>query len=106
MQKSIQKEKKAPVIPVIALMAGGLAVMLVLLLTPWNIVPVQVTENITVLAITENGCVGESELGVSVVVADCAANIGDVIPATFFVPAMEQNGYYDRINAKLAMVEP
>jgi hypothetical protein len=29
-----------------------------------------------------------------------------VVSATFFVPAMEKNGYYDRIESKLAMVEP
>ena len=106
MQESIQKDKKAPVIPVISLMAGGLAVMLIFLLTPWNLVPTQVTEDVTVLAITEHGCVGESVLGVSVVVPECSAQVGDVISATFNVPAMEINGFYDRIETKLAIVEP
>jgi hypothetical protein len=106
MQNSIQKEKKSPVIRTIALIAGGLAVALVLTITPWNIIPTEVTENVTVIAITEHGCVGESELGVSVVVPECTAQIGDVVSATFFVPAMEKNGYYDRIESKLAMVEP
>lgn len=106
MQESIQKEKKAPVIPVIALMAAGLAVMLVLLLTPWNLVPTQITENVTVLAVTEYGCVGESELGVSVVVPECSANVGDTVTATFNVPAMEQNGYYDKVQERLTYVEP
>jgi hypothetical protein len=106
MQNSIQKEKKSPVIRTIALIAGGLAVALVLTITPWNIIPTEVTENVTVIAITKHGCVGESELGVSVVVPECTAQIGDVVSATFFVPAMEKNGYYDRIESKLAMVEP
>ena len=105
MQEGIQ-EKKAPVIPVIALMAGGLAVVMVMTLMPWNIAPTQVTEDVTVLAITEHGCVGESMLGVSVVVSDCSAAVGDVVSATFNVPAMEINGYYDRIYAKLAVMEP
>ena len=105
-QQSTQKEKKSPVIPVIALMAGGLAVMLVLLLTPWNFVPVQVTEDITVMAITEDGCVGESVYGVSVVVSDCSAQIGDVISASFYVPAMEQNGFYDKVQERVLAVEP
>ena len=100
------QEKKSPVIPVIALMAGGLALVMVMTLTPWNIAPTQVTEDVTVLAITEHGCVGESQLGVSVVVSDCSAQVGDVVSATFNVPAMEINGYYDRIQAKLAVVEP
>jgi hypothetical protein len=94
MQNSIQKEKKPPVIKTIALIAAGLTV------------PTEVTENVTVLAITEHGCVGESELGVSVVVPECTSQVGEVVSATFFVPAMEKNGYYDRIESKLAMVEP
>ena len=106
MQQTIQKEKKSPVIPVIGLMAGGLAVMLILLLTPWNLVPTQVTEDVTIHAVTEYGCVGESQLGVSVVVEGCTAKVGDVVSATFNVPAMAQNGYYDRIEAKLTMVQP
>jgi len=101
-----QKEKKSPVIPVIALMAGGLAVMLVLLLAPWNFVPVLVTEDITVMAITDFGCVGESVYGVSVVVPDCSAQIGDVISASFYVPAMEQNGFYDKVQERVIAVEP
>lgn len=106
MQKPIQEQKKSPVIKTIALMAGGLAVILVFTLTPWNLIPTEVTENVTVLAITEHGCVGESELGVSVVISECSAQIGEVVPATFRVPAMEINGFYDRIEEKVAMVEP
>ena len=105
-QKSIPKEKKSPVIPVIALIAGGLAVMLILLLTPWNFVPVEVTEDITVLDITEHGCVGESAYGVSVVVPECSAQIGDVISASFYIPAMEQNGFYDKVQERVLAVEP
>ena len=99
-------EKKPPVIPIIALMAGGLAVVLILTLSVWNIIPQQVTEDVTVLAVTQYGCVGESELGVSVVVSPCSAQVGDTVSATFYVPAMVQNGYYDRINEKISMVEP
>ena len=106
MQQTTQKEKKSPVIPVIGVIGGGLAVMLVLLLTPWNFVPVQVTEDITVLAVTEYGCVGESQYGISVVVSGCDANVGDVVSASFNVPAMKVNGYYDRIQEKIAMIEP
>lgn len=106
MQKTNQIEKKPPVIPVIALMAGGLAVMLVLLLSPWNFVPVQVTEDITIIAVTGHGCVGESQYGVSVVVSECNANVGDVIAATFYVPAMEVNGFYDKVHERIAVIEP
>lgn len=106
MQETKQKEKKSPVLRTMAIIGAGLAVALVMTITPWNIFPVEVTEQVTVLAITEHGCVGESELGVSVVVSECSAQVGDIVSATFFVPAMEQNGYYDKIETRLALVEP
>jgi len=106
MKQITQKEKKSPILPVIGLMAGGLAVMMILLLTPWNFFPEQVTENITVLAITEHGCVGESVYGVSVVVSQCDAEVGDVISATFNIPAMEVNGYYDKVYERMVVIEP
>ena len=105
MQKTIE-EKKSPVIPVIALIAGGVAVVMVMTVMPWNIFPTQITEDVTVIAITEHGCVGESQYGVSVVVPECSAQVGGVVSAVFNVPAMVQNGYYERIQAKLAIVEP
>ena len=78
--------------------------MLVLTGTPWNLVPTLVTEDVTVITVTDYGCVGESVLGRSVVVSDCNAKTGDVISATFYIPAIEINGYYDRVREKLAMV--
>lgn len=101
-----KSKKKPPVIPVIALMAGGLAIMLILLLTPWNFVPVEVTEDITILEVTKNGCVGESVYGVSVVVSECSAQVGDVVSASFYVPAMEVNGFYDKVQERVMAVEP
>ena len=102
----IHEQKKSPVIKTMALIAGGLAVILVFTLSPWNLIPTEVTEDVTVLAIIEQGCVGESNLGVSVVIPNCSANVGEVVSATFKVPAMEINGFYDRIEGKLAVVEP
>ena len=77
-----------------------------LLLTPWNFVPVQITEDVTVIANTEHGCVGESQYGISVVVPECSAQIGDIVSATFYVPAMELNGYYDKVQDRVEMVQP
>ena len=102
----IHQQKKSPVIKTISLIAAGLAVVLVFTLTPWNLVPTEVTEEVVVLAITEHGCVGESELGVSVVVPNCSAKVGEVVLATFKIPAMEVNGFYDKFEGRLAMVEP
>ena len=106
MQKPVYNQSKSPKIKTIALIAGGLAVVLFFTITPWNLIPTQITEDVTVLAITEDGCVGESKLGVSVIVPECTAEIGEMVSATFKVPAMEINGFYDRIEGKLTMVEP
>ena len=101
-----QKQKKPPRLAIISLMAAGTAVILVFTLTPWNFIPVEVTEDVTVLAITEHGCVGESQYGTSVVVPGCDARVGDVVSATFNVPSMELNGYYDRLQDRVGMVQP
>ncbi|MDH5463150.1 MAG: hypothetical protein OEY17_05135 [Nitrosopumilus sp.] len=91
---------------IMTLLIAGLSVAIVFTVTPWNIIPTQVTENVTVLAVTEHGCVGESQYGVSVVVPECSAQVGDIVSATFYVPAMEINGYYDRLNDRVEMVQP
>ena len=101
-----QKQKKPPRLAIIALMAAGTAVVLVFTLTPWNFIPTQVTEDVTVLGITEHGCVGESQYGVSVVVPQCSAQVGDIVSATFYVPSMELNGYYDRLQDRVDVVNP
>ena len=101
-----KQSKKPPRLAIIALMAAGLAVVLVFTLTPWNFIPEQVTEDVTVLAITEHGCVGESQYGVSVIIPQCSAQVGDIVSATFYVPAMELNGYYDTLQDRVSMVQP
>ena len=106
MSKQNQIQKKPPRLAIIALMAAGTAVALVFTLTPWNFYPVQVTEEVTVLALTEHGCVGESQYGTSVVVPQCSAKVGDVVSATFYVPSMEVNGYYEKLQDRVGMVQP
>ena len=106
MFKQKQIQKKPPRLAIVSLMAIATAVILVFTLTPWNFVPVQVTEEITVLGITEHGCVGESQYGTIVVVPQCSAQVGDVVPATFYVPAMEMNSYYEKLQERVDMVQP
>ena len=106
MYKQKQAEKKSPRLAIIVLMGAGIAVVLMFTLTPWNLIPTQITEDVTVIAITEHGCVGESQYGVSVVVPECTAHVGDVVSTTFYLPAMEINGYYDRVQDRVASVQP
>ena len=98
--------KKTPQLKFLVILATATSVILVFTITPWNVVPTLVTEDVTVIAVTDFGCVAESILGHSVVVSDCSAGVGDVVSATFYVSAMEQNGYYDRIKDRLEMVNP
>jgi hypothetical protein len=100
------KYKKTPRLKFLVIVAAATSVILVFTITPWNIVPTLITEDVMVIAVTDYGCVAESSMGHSVVVSDCRAGIGDVVSATFYVPAMDQNGYYDRIQDKLEMVNP
>jgi len=106
MEQANKIEKKSPVLKFILILAAATSVILVLTITPWNFIPTLVTEDVTVIAVTDHGCVAESVMKHPVVVSDCKANAGDVISATFYIPAMELNGYYDRIQEKLTMVNP
>ncbi|MDC0159330.1 hypothetical protein OAJ55_01430 [Candidatus Nitrosopelagicus sp.] len=106
MQQTSLKGESISRIAMIGLAAAGIAVILTLLLAPWNWMPTEYAEEITVIAVTDYGCVGESQVGNSVVVSDCSASVGDVISAEFYAPASDKNGYYDRIYEKLAVVEP
>ena len=106
MFKQKQIQKNPPRIAIVSLMAIATAVILVFTLTPWNFVPVQVTEEVTVLGITEHGCVGESQYGTVVVVPQCSAQVGDVVTATFNVPAMEMNSYYEKLQDRVDMIQP
>ena len=49
---------------------------------------------------------GESKHGVSVVVPECSAQVGDMVSATFYVPSMKLNGYYDMLQNGVEMVQP
>jgi hypothetical protein len=106
MQQTSLKNEGTSRVAMLGIAVAGIAVILTLLLAPWNWMPTEYAEQITVIAVTDYGCVGESQMGQSVVVSDCSANIGDVISAEFYAPASDKNGYYDRIYEKLAMVEP
>ncbi|MGD2106431.1 MAG: hypothetical protein PVH93_02390 [Nitrosopumilaceae archaeon] len=106
MFKQKQIQKKPPKLAIVSLMAAATAVILVFTIAPWNILPVQVTEDITVLGITEHGCVGESQYGTIVVVPQCSAQVGDVVSATFYVPAMEMNSYYEILQDRVDVIQP
>jgi len=75
-------------------------VILVFTVSPWNIVPIMVTEDVTVIAVADYGCVGESSVGRSVVAPNCDASVGDIVSATFYIPAIEINGYLEELDRR------
>ena len=99
------KYKKTPQLKFAVIIAAAISVTLVFTITPWNIIPTLVTEDVTVIAVTDYGCVGESVLGRSVVVPNCAAGVGDTVSATFNIPAMEVNGYLEELEKRIPMVD-
>ena len=106
MYEQKQKEKKTPLLAMWSLIAAGTVVVLIFTLTPWNFIPVDITEEVMVLAVTEHGCVGESQYGMSVVVPECSAQVGETVSATFYVPSMEVNGYYEKLQERVQAVQP
>jgi len=94
------KYKKTPQLKFLAVVAVATSVVLIFTVTPWNILPTLVTEEVSVIAVTDYGCVGESSLGRSVVVSDCDASVGDTVSATFYIPAGETNGYLEELERR------
>ena len=95
-----ETNKKTPQLKFLVILAVAISVTLVFTITPWNIVPTLVTEDVAVITVAEYGCVGESSLGRSVVVQDCDADVGDMVSATFYIPAGEINGYLEELEKR------
>jgi hypothetical protein len=91
---------KTPQLKFLAIVAVATSVILVFTIAPWNILPVSVSEEVSVIAVTDYGCVGESSLGRSVVVSNCDASVGDIVSATFYIPAGETNGYLEALDKR------
>jgi len=100
MQQKTKNKQTTPQLKFLAIVAIATSVILVFTVTPWNIVPTTVTEKVAVIAVTDYGCVGESSLGRSVVVPDCDASVGDIVSATFYIPAGEVNGYLEELESR------
>ncbi len=92
--------KKTPQLKFLLIITAAVSVTLIFTITPWNIVPTLVTEDVAVIAVTDYGCIGESSVGRSVVVPNCDANVGDIVSATFNIPAGEINGYLEELERR------
>lgn len=100
MYKQKQNEGRLSRRVLLSTVIAGIAVVIVFTVTPWNFIPTEVTEDVTVIANTEYGCVGESQYGLSVVVPECSAQVGDTVSATFNVPSGKLNGYWEELERR------
>jgi hypothetical protein len=103
------KQKKMPWKWYIGLVLGGLAMLMITSIAPiWHWFPVQITEQGTVLAITEDGCVIKtpSLSDTLPLVQKCSAKLGEVIEVTYYVPSKVANGYFQRLQEKATLVQP
>ena len=100
MYKQKQKEGRLSRRALMSALIAGIAVVIVFTVTPWNFIPTEVVEDVTVIANIEHGCVGESQYGISVVVPECSAQVGDTVSATFNVPSGKLNGYWQELERR------
>jgi|APSaa5957512535_1039671.scaffolds.fasta_scaffold305729_1 hypothetical protein len=100
MYKQKQKEGMLSRRVLLSAIIAGVAVAIVFTVTPWNFIPTEVTEDVTVIANMEYGCVGESQYGISVVVPECSTKVGDTVSATFNVPSGKLNGYWEELERR------
>ena len=100
MYEQKQNEGKLSRRVLLSAMIAGIAVAVVFTVTPWNYIPTEVTEDVTVISNMEYGCVGESQYGMIVVVPDCSAQTGDTVSATFNVPSGIVNGYWAELEQR------
>ena len=101
-----QKDDKKPALMMVMLIVGATIAIVAITVNPANYIPVQVIENVEVIAVIEAGCVVETSKGHSYVVSDCNSPPGSIVTAEFHVPGAELNGYYDKIQDKLETVQP
>jgi len=100
MYKQKQTEGRLSRRVLLSAMIAGIVVAIVFTVTPWNYIPTEVTEDVTVIANTEYGCVGESQHGMIVVVPECSAQAGEIVSAIFNVPSGKLNGYWEELEKR------
>ena len=103
----LQKEKKMPWKWYVLAVLSGLGLLMITTIAPiWHWMPVQITEEGKVVAITENGCVIDTPSVSMPVIQDCDAQPGDVIEVTYFVPSKVTSGYFEKTQQRADLVQP
>lgn len=84
MSESLIQQKRSPLVLVVsfAIIAICAAIVLTFVL---DSTPISTTLDVTVIALTDRGCVADTPFSDFIIVDDCTAEIGDVISATFSI---------------------
>ena len=102
-----QTEKKMPWKWYVAAVLVGLSILMITTVAPiWHWFPVEITEQGTIVALTENGCVIDTPSVNLPVVQQCSGQIGDVIDVTYFVPSKVTSGYFEGMQERAKLVQP
>jgi len=92
----IQKEKKAAhvVTPLLfGIVVAAIAYYMVIFATPViGEMPVEITEEVKIVGVTEKGVVFETSAGVSVLTDQYDGKLGEIIEVTYHVPAKYLEG--------------
>jgi hypothetical protein len=100
-------EQKTPWVFYTAFVLAGLVALLLTTIVPIsNWIPTQITEQGTVIALTDKGCVVEAPTVDMPIVTQCSAQPGEMVEITYYVPGKLVNGYYDKQELKAIMVQP
>ena len=88
-QQTETKKRTRHVMPYyVVVVFASIAVMAMTVFTPvWDQFPVEITEELEILAVTEKGVVFETSTGVTVVTDQYDGEPGDIIEVTYSVPA-------------------
>ena len=107
MSYSKQQEKKMPWKWYVGFVLAGLAILMMVTIAPiWHWFPVEITEQGTVVAIVDRGCVIDTPSVSMPVIQECSAQPGEVVDVTYFVPSKVTSGYFDKVREKAALVQP
>lgn len=99
--------KKMPWKWYVGIVLVAMGILMITTIAPiWHWFPVQVTEEGTILAITENGCVIDTPTITIPVIQECSGQPGDVVEVTYFVPAKATSGYFEKMQERAQLVQP
>ncbi len=86
-QTTEKKTSQLVSLPLVAIVMTAIVGYMVIFVTPvLGEAPVEITEEVEILAVTEKGVVFETSTGVAVVTDQYDGEPGDIIKVTYFVP--------------------